>query len=140
MRFLVWNCRGAGQASTIECLNAQILSVQPSVVCVMETMLNVNRSVGVIKNVVGDFESFVVPSVGLSGGMWLLWPKEMELELVYSEEWFIKMRMKYEGKLLYALAVYGNAKYEIRRMQWDYLEELVFYHGANYGWIDILAL
>ncbi|KAF9591254.1 hypothetical protein IFM89_003205 [Coptis chinensis] len=80
--------------------------------------------VSLIKRLV-DFESFVVPSHGLSGGLWIFWERSVGVEVMMSDSWFIhcKISAKVNGvhECFYLSCVYGNSKSCIRRLQWPVL-------------------
>ncbi|KAF9618617.1 hypothetical protein IFM89_002312 [Coptis chinensis] len=89
MSLLAWNSRGSGRPSMMEELKKQIKDVRPIFSFVMETKCSVNKGVSLIKRL-GNFESFVVPSQGLSGGLWIFWDKSVVVEVLMSDSWFIQ--------------------------------------------------
>ncbi|KAF9595682.1 hypothetical protein IFM89_002586 [Coptis chinensis] len=124
MSLLSWNSRGSGRPLMIEELKKKIKDVRPIFMFVMETKCSVNKGVSLIRRL-GDFESFVVPSQGLSGGLWIFWERSVVVEVIMSESWFIhcKLSVKVNGvsECFLLSCVYGNSKSFIQRLQWHVL-------------------
>ena len=69
MSCLSWNCRGLGNAATVEELRDIVLkSVAPNVLCVVETQVHIARVDG-LKSTLGYDNAFAVSSSGSSGGL-----------------------------------------------------------------------
>ncbi|KAF9621294.1 hypothetical protein IFM89_018511 [Coptis chinensis] len=81
--------RRCGWPSTLEELKKKIAIVGPFVILVMETKCsNVNKATSMIRRL-GDYGCFVVLSIGLAGGMWLIWESFVTVEVLNSDSWFI---------------------------------------------------
>ncbi|KAF9598151.1 hypothetical protein IFM89_025591 [Coptis chinensis] len=136
MSLLAWNSRGSGRPSMMEELKKQIKDVRPLFSFIMETKCPVNKGVSLIKRL-GDFESFVVPSRGLSGGLWIFWDNSVVVEVLMSDSWFIhcKISVKVNGvhEGFFLSCVYGNSKSCIRRLQWPVLT--MFKPPNNESWL-----
>ncbi|KAF9624409.1 hypothetical protein IFM89_011334 [Coptis chinensis] len=67
----------------------------------------------------------MVPSMGLSGGMWLLWESFVKVEVLGANSWFshcnVDLSMNGKEESFVLSCVYGNPKLAIRKMQWAVL-------------------
>ena len=70
MSLLSWNCRGLGNATTIEELRDMAKNYTPTVVCVLETQVHKARVEG-LKSTLGYANAFAVNCSGRSGGLGL---------------------------------------------------------------------
>ncbi|KAF9593546.1 hypothetical protein IFM89_024135 [Coptis chinensis] len=136
MSLLAWNSRGSGRPSMMEELKKQIRVARPFFMFVMETKCSVNKGVRLIKRL-GDFESFVVPSCGLSGGLWIFWEKSVVVDVLMYDSWFIhcKIAVQVNGvkECFFLSCVYGNSKSCVRRLQWPVLT--MFKPNNNESWL-----
>ncbi|KAF9598404.1 hypothetical protein IFM89_027837 [Coptis chinensis] len=136
MSLLAWNSRGSGRPSMMEELKKQIRVARPFFMFVMETKCSVDKGVRLIKRL-GDFESFVVPSCGLSGGLWIFWEKSVVVDVLMYDSWFIhcKIAVQVNGvkECFFLCCVYGNAKSCVRRLQWPVLT--MFKPNNNESWL-----
>ncbi|XP_056688805.1 uncharacterized protein [Spinacia oleracea] len=80
MSILSLNCRGLGNPNEADDLRDLIRREVPSLVFLSETKLS-GVEFGRVKRRLGDFEGLAVDSMGRSGGVALLWRKEIEVEL-----------------------------------------------------------
>ena len=77
MSCLSWNCRGFGNATTVEELRDIVKNIAPNVLCVVETQVNIARVEGV-KSTQGYDNAFAVSSSGCSGGLVLTIKNDQE--------------------------------------------------------------
>lgn len=68
MSCLNWNCRGLGNAMTINQLRDLAKTIAPIVLCLLETQVHCARVEG-LKSTPGFNNAFVVSSLGHSGGL-----------------------------------------------------------------------
>ncbi|KAF9606230.1 hypothetical protein IFM89_023813 [Coptis chinensis] len=85
----------------------------------------------------GDFESFVVPSCGLSGGLWIFWEKSVVVDVLMYDSWFIhcKIAVQLNGCELFDLGFVGSIytwtnKQNGSHRIWERIDRMM----ANEGW------
>ncbi|KAL5714380.1 hypothetical protein ACHQM5_016348 [Ranunculus cassubicifolius] len=119
MSILVWNCRGTGQPLTMESLKDVVSSSRPFLIFVSETKASLKAARNRILRL-GQWESHIVPSVGASGGLWLLWDSNCSVNVLYSDQWIIHAEITdLNGNMFIFSGIYGHSKYEIRSLQWN---------------------
>jgi hypothetical protein len=70
MSYICWNCRGAGNASTVHELREIAKNFAPTVLCILETQID-KASVESLASSVGFDNAYAIYSVGSSGGIGL---------------------------------------------------------------------
>ena len=80
IRVISWNCRGLGNCRSVKALHDLVRCWNPKIVFLMEIKSKKNRMES-IKNRIGFSNGLIVPSVGRSGGIALLWTREISLEV-----------------------------------------------------------
>ena len=80
MSTMAWNCRGLGNQHTVRALEKVVSSEDPSFIFLMETKLVVSEMDG-IKEGLNRSQGLVVPCKGRSGGLALLWKKELKVDV-----------------------------------------------------------
>ena len=80
MRAIIWNCWGLGNPRSVRELHDLVWCWNPKIVFLMETKSKKNRMER-IKNRIGFSNGLIVPNVGRSGGIALLWTREISLEI-----------------------------------------------------------
>ena len=80
MSTMAWNCRGLGNRRTVRALEKVVSSEDPSFIFLMETKLVLSEMVG-IKEGLKRSQGLVVPCKGRSGGLALLWKKELKVDI-----------------------------------------------------------
>ncbi|KAF9601904.1 hypothetical protein IFM89_023968 [Coptis chinensis] len=125
MSIISWNCRGVGRLSMVSALKDHIRKERPILIFLSETLASYNKSVGVIRSLGGDYRYFVIPAVGHSGGLWLLWDSNLKVNILYSDSWIIHAELNgVSGLEWYFSGVYASTKMRIRRTQWSILNQL----------------
>ena len=81
--------------------------------------------------------SFVVPSVGLSGGLWLMWSDEIHVNIKFSCRYYILATVVHiYSKVEFLLAcVYGDPHHNSTDMIWDTLPILLMIIWANLWYV-----
>ena len=80
MNCLSWNCRGIGNSQTVRALHNLVQQYNPNIVFLMETKVGAKRMVNV-KERIGLPNGLIIPSEGKSGGMALLWVRDLDVEI-----------------------------------------------------------
>ena len=81
MNLLCWNCRGLGNAPTVQELREIAKKFAPRVLCIVETQISGERAEN-LKNTLGYDNSFAVNSSGRSGGLAMYWNDEINIEIL----------------------------------------------------------
>lgn len=81
MLILSWNCWGLGNHPTIRALKSFVRGTNPSILFLSETKMSETMSSQRVKQF-GFHNACIVSSVGISGGLWLLWKDDVELEII----------------------------------------------------------
>ncbi|KAL4628496.1 hypothetical protein ACB092_05G243100 [Castanea dentata] len=80
MNSLSWNCRGLGNPWSVRALHDMVRRWDPRIVFLLETKLKV-RHVERVRKRLGFANGFIKPSRGYSGGLALLWMREINLSI-----------------------------------------------------------
>jgi hypothetical protein len=65
------------------------------------------------------FSAHVVPLVGLSGGLWLLWSRDVNLQVLEYNRYYIFVRIQGPDKNTWVLgAIYGDASHKNNYQIW----------------------
>lgn len=87
MNIMSWNCRGSGGA-TVTTLNRYLRCTKAIIAFISETRCNLDVAVKRVAELpLCNF--FSVPSVGMSGGLWLLWGDDVSVKVCRSNKFFI---------------------------------------------------
>ena len=120
-----WNCRGIGNPQTGQVLHNLVQRHNPSTVFLMETKVGVKRMVKV-KERIGLPNGLIIPSEGRSGGMALLWVRDLDVEIRSFSRYHIdaividsKSRFKWR-----MTGFYGNPETSLRKESWSLLRYL----------------
>ncbi|KAF9595596.1 hypothetical protein IFM89_001345 [Coptis chinensis] len=134
MIVLSWNCRGVGLNSTIQELKNVITVERPSLVFVCETKSGWKKSGRLIRKL-GFSDACIVPSQGLSGGLWLLWSDLCTVTILYKSSWIIQAEIHESGKVWYFSGIYASPDPVIRTTQWEQLH--LFKPPSRQPWLCI---
>ena len=123
MTHLAWNCRGAGgslRSSTMVHLSRLLLSTKTQVCFISETR-NSSISSSSIKNHFNYNDAFVVPSIGQSGGLWLIWSDEVDVSIVgHHHHYIFALCTNKASHLQYGLVcVYGDPHHRQSSVIWN---------------------
>uniref|UniRef100_A0ACD6AED0 Uncharacterized protein n=1 Tax=Avena sativa TaxID=4498 RepID=A0ACD6AED0_AVESA len=131
MKFIGWNCQGMGRnigsSHKMEHLSRLMNSTGAQISVISETRsFRCNSSqINPCFNTAG---SFVVPSNGLLGGLWLLWSDEVQISIKFSNNYVIlAVVVHIATNTEFALAcVYGDPHHHLTKMIWDHVSTFVF--------------
>ncbi|XP_075665228.1 uncharacterized protein LOC142634864 [Castanea sativa] len=125
MSLFSWNCRGLGNPLIVNALKKAIRIEDPTIVFLMETKLDEDWMT-IVRNQCGFKQSFIVPSVGLSGGLALFWKCEINIDVFKSSLSHIDAVVDGGDKfgLCHLSDFYGNPDTSLRTHSWNLLKEL----------------
>ena len=125
MSTLAWNCKRLGNRRTVRALEKVVSSEDPNFIFLMETKLIVSEMIG-IKESLNRTQVMVVPCKGRSGGLALLWKKELKVDVQsYSDSHIDAIVSPGEDGLQWRLAsFYGNLETSKREESWRLLKRL----------------
>ena len=124
MRVLGWNCQGHGNPRSIQALRGLVQQWDLDFVFLSETKLKKN-SMDKKKGSVGFINGLVVPSHGRSGGLALLWRKDISVNVQsYSDRHIDAIVTESSGFKWQITGFYGNPKVHRRKESWDLLKVL----------------
>jgi hypothetical protein len=110
----------------MEFLDRLMLSTGAQITFISETRTSRYNS-SQLNNRFNIVDSFVVPLIGLSGGLWLLWNDEVRVDIKYSSQHlilatFVNIAMCVEFVLI---CVYGDPHHRQTRVIWDKIATFV---------------
>ncbi|XP_042939562.1 uncharacterized protein LOC122274604 [Carya illinoinensis] len=125
MNCLAWNCRGLGNPRTVRELHFLVKEKVPRMIFLSETKCKRNKAEKV-RNRLGYECSFVVDSIGRSGGLVMMWKQELSAELHTYSNNHISVLVTVEGAATpwHVTGFYGNPVVEKRRESWELLKLL----------------
>ena len=125
MNSLSWNYRGIGNSQSARALRDLVQRWNPKIVFLMETKAGVKRMTKV-KEMIGFPNGLVVPSEGKSGGIALLWIREVEVEIKSFSRFHIDAFVTdHSLDLSWRLTgFYRNPNINLRRESWNLLTML----------------
>jgi hypothetical protein len=131
MKAIGWNCqgtgRGLGSSKTMDYLANLMSSTRAQVIFVSETRTS-RYSTSHLNNHFNIADSFVVPSRGLSGGLWLLWTDEVQVDVKFADHHVIlALVVHIATSVKFALVcVYGDPHHRLTKMIWDHISAFVY--------------
>ena len=124
MKILGLNCQGAGNTPTVCALQDVLRQCNPEVVFLSETHLDEYPAECLRRSLKMD-SKIVYKSNGRSGGVILLWKKEIKVERIFSAPNYIDVRIVEDPHKIWRLTgLYGEPRWEDRYKTWDKLREL----------------
>jgi hypothetical protein len=125
-----WNCQGKGKnlhsSSKMGYLANLMSSTGAQLIFVSETRSSKCTSVQ-LNNHFNIADSYVVPSNGLSGGLWLMWTDEVEVDVKFSNHHVIlAMVINIATRIEFALVcIYGDPHHRQTRVIWNHIFNFV---------------
>lgn len=136
MNCLSWNCRGIGNATTVQELCALVKEASSQFVFLCETRQPVDK-IKRLRNRLGLRGFAGVSSDGMSGGLALFWHESVHVEILNKNERFIDayIRLSPNDPLWHATFVYGEPRVENRHKMWSLLNSIK--QSSNLSWLVI---
>ncbi|XP_050252314.1 uncharacterized protein LOC126698852 [Quercus robur] len=124
MRALGWNCRRLGNPRSVRVLRNIVQQWDPDFVFLSETKLRM-RSMERKKRSIGFTNGLVIPSHGRSGGLALLWRKEINVDVQsFSDRHIDAIVTEDKGFKWRMTGFYGNPEVHRRKESWELLKVL----------------
>lgn len=123
MRILCWNCRGVGNPRAVNAMEDLVLNYKPSILFLMETKVHGVR-MNQIKNLLHYSNCFSVDSIGIGGGLSLMWNNDVQLQVSYFSSNFIDCTIGTGSAQWRFTGFYGCPEPTRRRTSWNLLREL----------------
>ena len=124
MRILSWNFRGLGNPKAIRALHNMVQSKVPSILFLIETKMDITEMT-VVRSRLGFHNALIVPSMGRSGGLAMLWKDDVDLVIQsYSHhhiDSFIKSTDNFQRRFT---GFYGFSESHRKHESWRLLEHL----------------
>ena len=126
-----WNCRGKGRnldtSKKMEYL-ARLKSLTGAQVLFVSETRSSKCTVGQLNNRFNTAGSYVMPSNGLSGGLWLLWTDEVQVDVKFSNHHVILANVVIVAtRREFALAcVYGDPHHRETWLIWNHISNFVY--------------
>ncbi len=126
---LSWNSRGIGGhlgSKKMQHLQNLVRSTQAQVIFISETK-NSSITTNDLSNAFPIDNSFVVPAVQSSGGLWLMWTNEMDLTIVMSSQNYILAFGVHNptGTMFNMLCIYGDPTHQTSTSIWKEVTNFV---------------
>ncbi|XP_042969166.1 uncharacterized protein LOC122301869 [Carya illinoinensis] len=125
MSILVWNCRGLGNPQTVRVLRQLAKDKILSLVFLVETKCNCRR-MDMIRRKLRFDNCLAVDSVGLRGGIALLWKTDWNVEIISYSRWHVNSIVLEEenGPAWQFTGLYGHPEVAKRSSSWQLLHML----------------
>ncbi|XP_072066501.1 uncharacterized protein [Arachis hypogaea] len=121
MSVLSWNCRGAAAPATVSEAQDLCRKLKPDILFLIETRAKECRIMK-LKRKLRFEKHFCVELRGLSGGLCLLWNKNLDVDVYAWSDNYIKAKIKDDNNYEWSCYfVYGNPKFQHRKAQWKEL-------------------
>jgi hypothetical protein len=120
MNLLSVNCRGCGRSEAVQELHQLVEERRPEVVFSMETRMGEEKALG-LKHDLGFPSAIVVKSEGLSGGLMLLWRREVTVAEISKSRSHIDVMLSCDRLRIAQWRLtgfYGEPRKEYRKESW----------------------
>jgi hypothetical protein len=135
MRILSLNCQGLGNDPTVRSLSDLRRQVDPEVLFLSETHLDNFPAETLRRRLKMDFK-IVNPSNGRSGGVILLWKRELQIQQIFCAPKYIDVKVIETPERIWRLTgMYGEPRWEDKFKTWDKIRELN--GNSNLPWVLI---
>ena len=122
---LGWNCRGLGNPRSVRVLRELVQRWKPNIVILSETKMKKYQMENV-KFKIGLMNGLIVPSVRRSGGLAMLWSRDIKLEVQsYSRNFVDAVVTDFDSGFKWRITgFYDNPETCRRKESWDFLRSL----------------
>ena len=122
---LGWNCRGLGNPWSVQVLRELVQRWKPKIVFLSETKMK-KYQMEKVKFKIGLLNGLTVPSVGRSGGLALLWCRDIKVEIQsYYRNFVDAVMTDPESSFKWRITgFYGNPETHRRKGSWELLRSL----------------
>lgn len=128
MSCLFWNCQGIGSLLTVHTFGDLLRHYRPDVIFLAETK-GTSHNIEKLKRS-WNLNGVSVDRIGLSGGLALLWRKEVQLTLLSFSKYHMDSLVKMEdsGPEIRVTGIYGESDAQKRSRTWDLIKTLHAHH------------
>ena len=122
---LGWNCRGLGNPQTVRVLRELVQRWKSNIVFLLETKMK-KYQMEKVKFKIGLMNGLIVPSVGMSRGLAMLWSRDIIIEVQsYSMNFVDVVVIDPDSSFKWRITdFYGNPETYRRKESWDFLRSL----------------
>ena len=121
---MYWNVQGAASANFRRSFRTIIKNYNPSMVVLMEPHISGVKADDFIKTC-GFEHSHRVEAEGFSGGIWLLWQRFIEVEVLLNHRQFIHFKLRRNNIFVsWGTAVYASPNPMLRRQLWKHMDSI----------------
>lgn len=124
MSAMCWNCRGAGNAATVNELHDLVKKFAPNLLYIVETQIEGSR----VENLAGTLgydKAYVVDSRGRSGGIGIFWNNEIKVDILGYSDYYLDVSVEEPGVDKWRLTcIYGEAQTHLRHQTWTAMKNI----------------
>ncbi|XP_075645099.1 uncharacterized protein LOC142616097 [Castanea sativa] len=124
---LGWNCRGLGNLRSVRALREIVQRWDPNIVFLSEMKLN-KKGMEKIKGKVGFSNGLIIPKSDKSGGLAMLWKKDIKLD--YIDAMVMESQSGFKWRIT---GFYGHPETHRRKESWEQLR--VLHRKSQLPWI-----
>lgn len=123
---IVWNCRGVGCALTVRHLKDLVRSYKPNFLFLAKVKIDDKHRMQQLARFLGFSEFDFVPSIGLSGGLLLLWDHSVTFTVIFKNAHCINCLVfdDFVQSHWQLTFVYGPPIPSMRPQFWDCLQHI----------------
>lgn len=118
MDIITWNCQGAASKEFIRTARLLLKSHKPQILALLETKTSRMAADSVCKKL--GYSNWVrVEAVGFSGGIWILWGDDLNLEVRFTHPQFVILNVNLDKKDWNLVIVYASPSASLRKRLWE---------------------
>lgn len=132
MNILSWNVQGAGSDGFRRAFMLLRHQYNPNIVVLCEPRISGSAADAFIKK--SGFEhSFRVEAQGFSGGIWIMWDRGLDIQILSYSKQFIHAEISLSGEKVWMTFVYGSPVSRRRKKLWEALNNIA--SGCKCPWM-----